>query len=196
MKRLICSVLALAMCTGAIAAIAADEKKPAAPPAAADPMAAIMPGEHHQHMKKLAGDFDYKLKMTMPGAPAEDYVGKRSAKMIMGDRYLDETYTGTMMGMPFEGHGTMAYDNVQKKYLNTWLDNMGTGIMFGSGTCDANGTTWTMTSDMADPMTGTLVKTKSVTKVIDADHISFEMYAPGPDGKEIKMMEITATRTK
>ena len=53
-----------------------------------------------------------------------------------------------------------------------------------------------MTADMADPMTGSLVKTRSVTKVVDADHISFEMYAPGPDGKEAKMMEIVATRTK
>jgi hypothetical protein len=194
MKRVVLSVIAIAM-LAAVAVMAADEKKAAAP-AATDPMALVMPGEHHAHMKKLAGEFDYTLKMIMPGMPATDYVGKRSAKMVMGDRYLDETYTGTMMGMPFEGHGTMAYDNVQKKYLNTWIDNMGTGIMFGAGTCDANGTTWTMTSDMADPMTGKMLKTRSVTKVVDADHISFEMYAPGPDGKEAKMMEIIATRTK
>ena len=139
MKRVVLSVIAIAM-MAAVAVMAADEKKPTAP-AATDPMAMVMPGEHHAHMKKLVGDFDYTLKMIMPGMPATDYTGKRSAKMVMGDRYLDETYTGTMMGMPFEGHSTMAYDNVQKKYLSTWIDNMGTGIMFGSGTCDASGTT-------------------------------------------------------
>jgi hypothetical protein len=176
------------------AAFAADEKKPAAP--AQDPMAMVMPGEHHAHMKKLVGDFDYSMKMFMPGQAPMDYTGKRSAKMVMGDRYLDETYTGVFMGMPFEGHGVMAYDNVQKKYLSTWIDNMGTSIMFGSGTCDAGGTVWTMTGDMADPATGAMVKTRSVTKIVDADHISFEMYAPGPDGKEMKMMEILATRAK
>ncbi len=196
MKRFVCTALVLAMCTGAVAAIAADEKKPATPAAANDPMAMVMPGEHHQHMKKLVGDFDYTIKMFMPGQPATEYTGKRSAKMVMGDRYLDETYTGSFMGMPFEGHGTMAYDNVQKKYLSTWVDNMGTGIMFGTGTCDANGPSWTIVSDMADPMTGKMVKTRQVTKVVDADHISFEMFAPGADGKEAKMMEILATRTK
>ena len=116
--------------------------------------------------------------------------------MIMGGRYLDETYMGTFMGMPFEGHGTMAYDNVQKKYLSTWIDNMGTGIMFGSGTGDAAGTTWTMAADMADPMTGKMTATRSVTKVVDADHMTMDMFGPGPDGKEMKMMSIAATRTK
>ena len=193
MKRVVCSAVALAMCLS-VAAFAADEKKPAAAPAG-DPMALIMPGEHHKHMAKLVGEFDYKMTMNMGGGPQE-YSGHRSAKMILGDRYLDETYTGTFMGLPFEGHGTMAYDNVQKKYLNTWIDNMGTGLMFGSGTCDAAGTTWTMTSEMADPASGAMVKTRSVTKLIDADNVSFEMFAPGPDGKEMKMMEILAKRTK
>ncbi|HEX6791923.1 MAG TPA: DUF1579 domain-containing protein [Candidatus Krumholzibacteria bacterium] len=196
MKRVVCSAVALTMCLS-VAAFAADEKKPAgAAPAAMDPMAMVSPGEHHKHMQKLVGEFDYTMKMFMPGQPAQEYKGHRSAKMILGDRYLDETYTGTFMGMPFEGHGTMAYDNVQKKYLNTWIDNMGTGLMFGSGTCDANGTSWTMSADMADPMSGAMLKTRSVTKVVDADHVSFEMFAPGPDGKEMKMMEIVATRAK
>jgi hypothetical protein len=100
------------------------------------------------------------------------------------------------MGMPFEGHGTMAYDNVQKKYLSTWIDNMGTGIMFGSGTCANNGTEWSMTADMADPMSGKMVTTRSVTKLVDADHMTMDMFGPGPDGKEAKMMSIAATRTK
>jgi hypothetical protein len=148
-------------------------------------------------MKKLAGNFDYTIKMWMdPSQPPSESTGKRSAELIMGGRYLIEKYTGSFMGMPFEGMGTMAYDNVQKKYLSTWIDNMGTGVMFGSGTCDAASGTWTMVADMADPMTGKMVKTRSVTKLVDADHMSMEMYAPGMDGKEMKMMEIMATRTK
>jgi Protein of unknown function (DUF1579) len=199
MKRIVCTVIALAM-LASIAAMAADEKKPAVPAAqqqaAQDAMKLVMPGEHHAHMKKLVGEFDYTIKMFMPGMAPQEFTGHRSAKMIMGDRYLDESYTGTFMGMPFEGHGTMAYDNVQKKYLSTWIDNMGTGIMFGSGMCEANGTVWNMNADMADPMSGQMVKTRSVTKLVDADHMTMEMYGPGTDGKEMKSMEISATRSK
>ena len=200
MKRSVCTVLAVAMLAAAVAVFAADEKKPTTDAAAQQAqmeamMAAVMPGEHHEHMKKLVGEFDYTIKMFMPGG-AQEFTGHRSAKMIMGDRYLDETYTGNFMGMPFEGHGTMAYDNVQKKYLSTWIDNMGTGIMMASGTCDGTGTMWTMSGDMADPQSGKMVPERSVTKLVDADHMTMEMYGPGPDGKEMKMMEISATRSK
>ncbi len=201
MKRIVCTVLAVLM-LASIAAMAQD-KKPATPaPTAdqqkqmADMMALVSPGPAHAAMKKLEGEFDYTITMIMPGSPPQEYKGHRSAKMIMGGRYLDETYTGTFMGMPFEGHGTMAYDNVQKKYLSTWIDNMGTGIMFGNGSGDAAGTTWTMNAEMADPMTGKMTPTRSVTKVVDADHMTMDMFGPGPDGKEAKMMSIAATRTK
>jgi len=199
MKRIVCTVVALAM-LASIAAMAADEKKPAAPatmtPAQQDAMKLTMPGEHHAHMKKLVGEFDYTITLYMPGAAPQPFTGHRSAKMIMGDRYLDESYSGTFMGMPFEGHGTMAYDNVQKKYLSTWIDNMGTGIMFGSGLCANNGTVWNMNAEMADPMTGKMTPERSVTTLVDADHMTMVMFGPGPDGKEMKMMEIAATRSK
>jgi hypothetical protein len=199
MKRIVCTAVALAMLASSVAM--AQEKKPAMPSAEQqkqmqDMMAMVMPGPNHELMKKLVGEFDYTITMVMPGSPAQEYKGHRSAKMILGDRYLDETYTGTFMGMPFEGHGTMAYDNVQKKFLSTWIDNMGTGIMFDSGTADAAGTTWTMAGDMADPQTGKMTPTRSVTKLVDADHMTMDMFGPGPDGKEMKMMTIAATRSK
>jgi hypothetical protein len=171
--------------------VAGDAKAPAN-----DPMQAITPGEHHEHLKALVGNFDYTIKMWMaPGMAPQEFTGKRSAEMIMGGRYLQEKYTGTFMGMPFEGLGTMAYDNVQKKYISTWIDNMGTGLMVATGQCD-KGPSWTMTGEMADPQSGKMVPTRSVTKIIDADHMTMEMYSPGPDGKEMKMMEVAATRSK
>jgi hypothetical protein len=100
------------------------------------------------------------------------------------------------MGMPFEGHGTMAYDNVQKKYLSTWMDNESTGIMMGSGQCSNNGTEWNMTAAMADPSSGKMVTTRSVMKLGDADHMTVDTFGPGPDGKEMKMMSIAAARSK
>jgi hypothetical protein len=194
MKRIVCTALAVAMLAAvSVAVLAADEKAPAA----TDPMALAMPGPHHEHIKKLVGDYDYTIKMYMvPGQPPMESTGKRSGKMIMGDRYLEETYSGSFMGMDFEGYGTLGYDNVQQTYLSTWIDNMGTGIMFASGTCDASGTSWTMTGDMADPQSGQMVPTRGVTKLVDKDHMTMEMYAPGPDGKEVKVMEIIATRSK
>ena len=45
-----------------------------------------------------------------------------------------------------------------------------------------------------DPVTKGKVNARMTTKWMSPDVEVFEMYAPGPDGKESKMMEITYTR--
>ena len=196
MRRFVCTLLALAMVSAfAVAALAGDEKKPEMDPATMQAMMqAMSPGEHHEHMKKLVGNFDYTIKMWMdPSMPPAESTGKRSAELVMGGRYLIEKYTGSFMGMTFEGMGMMAYDNLQKKYISTWIDNMGTGIMMATGTCDGKGA-WTMSGEMADPMTGKMAQMKSVIKFVDDNTYIMESFTPGPDGKDFKTMEVTARR--
>jgi hypothetical protein len=200
MKRFVWTTLTLAMVGGlVITAFAADEKKapPAMDPAAQQAMMqAMAPGAHHEHMKKLAGNFDYTIKMWMdPSAPPVESTGKRSADFLLGGRYLQEKISGTFMGMPFEGISLMAYDNLAKEYVMTWIDNMGTGIVVYHGQCDAKGTTWTMSGDTIDPATGKTVTMKSVTRVVDDNTVTMEMSGPGADGKNFKMLELTMKRS-
>jgi len=37
---------------------------------------------------------------------------------------------GKMKDMMFKGMGMEGYDNVKKKFVASWIDNMGTGIEF------------------------------------------------------------------
>ena len=115
------------------------------------------------------------------------------ADSILGGRYVEHTWKGNMMGMPFEGRGTDAYDNVGKMYVSSWVDNMGTGIMQTTGTCDADAKVCKYSGDMFDPMMGKKTA-RSVITWMDDNTFKNEMYAPGPDGKEAKMMEIVAKR--
>ena len=48
-------------------------------------------------------------------------------------RYIKVDVAGDMPGMgPFTGFGLTGFDNVSKKFVSTWVDNMGTGMMNGS----------------------------------------------------------------
>jgi len=157
-------------------------------------MKAGMPGEGHAKLKGMEGNWDAAVKMYMsPGAPTESKA-TATRKSIMDGRFIVEDYSGDFMGMPFKGMGIFGYDNMQKKYVSTWLDNMGTGIMNSTGTVDATGKIFTYTGDSADPMTGKMVKMTMVTTIIDDKKHTFVMNGPGPDGKDAKMMEITYTR--
>jgi hypothetical protein len=102
-----------------------------------------------------------------------------------------------MNGMPFNGVGVTGFDNVIGKYVWTWIDNMGTGIMTGVGTADASGKVLTMIGTMNDPMTGKPSKSRMVTTIIDDDHHTFEMFGTPPGGKkEVKMMTIDYVRAQ
>ena len=201
-------ILAVVACLAATVPVHAQSKdkavpasgKAAAPAMDAKAMEAMMakaatPGPEHQRLQKLVGEWNLTVKSTMdPSQPAAESKATSVVTSLMDGRYIQEQSNGDMMGMPFSGMGLTGYDNVAKKYVTTWMDNMGTGIMKSVGTADATGNVITWFGDAPDPMTGKTVKYRMVSRFIDDNKHTFEMYSPGPNGKEMKMMEITYDR--
>ncbi|MEA2603911.1 MAG: hypothetical protein QOF89_4903 [Acidobacteriota bacterium] len=190
----------LALCSTVVSAFAQDKPKPSAAPAMGNAdmdamMKAGTPGEPQKRLSRLAGDWTFTNTMWMaPGQPPTTSTGTMHGVVLMGGRYVEHTWKGNMMGMPFEGRGTDGYDNVAKQYVSSWVDNMGTGIMHQTGSCDDAGKVCTYTGDVWDPMSGQKSTMKSVITWMDNNTFKNEMYGPGPDGKEAKMMEIVAKR--
>jgi len=92
--------------------------------------------------------------------------------------------------------GVTAYDNVSKQYQSSWIDNMGTSIMYMTGRHDAATKSIIFTGEMDDPMKpGTKVSLKEIIRITSPDSHTMEMYEIR-DGKENKMMEIVYTRTR
>jgi Protein of unknown function (DUF1579) len=179
-------------------AVAQQQKPPEMTPEQKAEMEAYMkagtPGAPHQLLAASAGSYDLKIKSWhTPGAPAMEDTGTATRTMVLGGRVRVEQVSASMMGMPFTGHGMVGFDNVSGKYWSTWNDSMSTGIMMSEGTCDASG---------ACSFTGTwndAVKKGPVTARMTARWPSpttevFELYGPGRDGKEMKMMEIVYTK--
>ena len=189
----------LALCCTVVSGLAQDKpKEPAAAMGAAEMEAmqkAMTPGEPQKRLARLAGDWTFTNTMWMaPGQPPTTSTGTMHGEVLMDGRYVEHTWKGDMMGMPFEGRGTDGYDNVGKQYVSSWLDNMGTGIMYSTGSCDAAGNACNYTADMWDPMSGKKSTTRSTITWTDDNTFKNEMYGPGPDGKEVKWMEIVAKR--
>ncbi|HVV03865.1 MAG TPA: DUF1579 domain-containing protein [Puia sp.] len=157
-------------------------------------MAYSTPGEVHKMMAKSAGSWTADISMWMqPGATPMKSTGEMKNEMILGGRYLKGTNTGNFMGQPFEGISTTAYDNAKKIFINTWIDNMGTGIMTLTGTWDAATNSITFSGTMVDPSSGKDIPIREVLKMVDDDHQTMEMYA-AMGGQEFKTMEIQFTR--
>ena len=92
----------------------------------------MTPGEAHKIMASWDGIWTAEITMWMaPDAPPSKSTGTVVNKMVLGGRYQQSTFKSNFNGMPFEGLGTLAYDNEKKMYTATWIDNIGTVLMVG-----------------------------------------------------------------
>ncbi|MBB3274640.1 MULTISPECIES: DUF1579 domain-containing protein [unclassified Pseudoxanthomonas] len=187
--------LALACLLPAASAAAQDDKAPPMTPEMKAMMEAFQkagtPGAEHRQLATLAGTYDLTVKSWhAPDTPPTIDKGTATRRMILGDRVLVEEVSSQMMGQPFTGQGLHGFDNVTGKHWSTWNDSMSTGLMVSEGTCDAS-MACTYTGTYHDPVSKKPVTSRMTTRWSDKSTEVFEMYAPGPDGKEAKMMEIT-----
>lgn len=152
------------------------------------------PGEPHKQFASLAGSWMTQSKEWMePGKPPMESTGSVEMKMLLDGRFLQQEFSGNMMGQPYSGVGITAYDNLRKRYVSTWMDTMSTGIFTMEGTASADGKTITLKGNHVEPGGGQMTH-RAVWKLVDNNTQTFDMYGAHHGGKETKMMEIVYTR--
>ncbi len=180
-----------------------EAKKPAAKPPMDEKAAMEMmmklatPSEAHKKLEALVGTWSVKNTLWMdPSKEPTVSEGISEHKWVLGGRFIEERFEGKFMGMPFSGLGYTGYDNYKKKYVGTWMDTMGTAVMNTTGSFDAKGKVLRSTARMDDFTTGKAVTIRENLTFVSNDEVRMEMFGPGPDGKEYRMMEILYTRKK
>jgi hypothetical protein len=182
---------------------------PAGQPNEADMMKQMMEmaklNENHKLLADLNGTWSYTVKFwPAPGAPPQESKGTAIRKSMMGGRFfvmdvsgkmqMPDPATGKMKSTDFKGQGIEGYDNAKQKFVGTWVDNMGTGIMTSEGTYDPAGKTFSFTAEY-EIMPRIKQQMRETLKLTDKDHMNFEMFE-NRGGQEVKTMEINYTRKK
>lgn len=155
----------------------------------------MTPGDMHKMLSKSDGTWSEDITMWMdPAASPTKSKAKVTNSMIFGGRYQKSKHEGTMDGKPFEGISTLGYDNAKKVFQNTWIDNMGTGIMFLEGTWDEVMKTIHFKGKCVDPSSGKDMDVRQEYMIIDDNTQKMEMYMTMPGQPEMKSMEIMLKR--
>ncbi|MCB9825126.1 MAG: DUF1579 family protein [Planctomycetes bacterium] len=187
--------LAATLAVGALAARGRAEDPPAG---GADPMAAYMkmhePGPAQAQLEKLEGAWSATTRFFGPtGEMMDEGKGSSENAMILGGRHLETWYSGSMMGMPFEGRGLLSHDNFRKVWQMSWIDSVGSnqGTWEGASTSDLK--TIVVTGSEATPF-GTF--DARWTFKIESDDKYTMVSEKSPPGKNtwMKDMEIIYTR--
>ncbi|MFZ2446848.1 MAG: DUF1579 domain-containing protein [Syntrophobacteraceae bacterium] len=153
-----------------------------------------VPGEPHKLLAGRTGSWSTRNRYwTEPDKPPVESAGACERKMLLDGRYLQEEFTGEMMGGPFAGIGITGYDNQSGKYVMAWIDSLSTGIYFFEGSAGADGRSIMMESHMNDPVKGPMTW-RGVIKLVDDNTEVFDMRATDKNGKE-ERCETTYTRT-
>jgi len=158
--------------------------------------AARQPGRHvdlrHQNVDEPRSERPAAAIKRHSRKKADDgrryFIGEFTGKMQMPGP------DGKMKDMTFKGMSFEGYDNAKQKFVSSWIDNMGTGIMMSEGTYDPATKAFTYTSEI-EMMPGMKQKVREVIKIVDNNHHTFEWYEDR-GGQEAKTMEIKYTRKK
>lgn len=155
----------------------------------------MTPSKTHEIMAKDNGIWEEEIIMwsSRKSEPVKATFRVEN-KMILGGRYQEATHKGDMMGMPFEGKSTLAYDNTAQEYISTWVDNMGTGIMVMKGQFNSDTKSINFEGKTIDPLTRKEKKVKEIFTYIDENTQKMEMFDTDYDGKEFKSMEAILKR--
>jgi len=159
-------------------------------------------GPNHQLLNGMVGEWTCDCKFWMDPTNPSPTTSKGTATntWVMDKKFVKQEFKGTFAmapgapEAPFNGMGYTGYDNVKGKFVSTWMDSMSTGIMYSEGSYDAASKTFTFSAQCTDPMTNKPTTVTEVIKVIDDNTHTFTMSGTGPDGKDMKMGEITYHR--
>jgi hypothetical protein len=155
---------------------------------------AMTPSEGHRRLEPMVGTWHAKSTFTMsPGAPPTVHENVSEHRLVLGGRFLEQRYSGTAMGMPFEGIGYTGYDNIQKKYIGTWMDSFGTGLMNSAGVGRPTASAMSFIAEAIE-FSGKRAKFECKIKIQDHDHHTYEMWAKAPGGRRYRSMIIEYTR--
>jgi len=162
-------------------------------------MDAIKPSESHKMLNAFVGSWETATSLWMQGPSAPPTVTKGTAevKWALGGRYIQQESKGEMMGRPMSGVGFTGYDNINKKFISFWIDDMSTAMYNSEGGFDQAGKVLTTYGKMDEPMTGEHDKNvKYVSRLISPDKFIFEVHDLIIGEPNTRVVEVVYTRKK
>jgi len=131
------------------------------------------PNENHAFLKRLVGD--WTTSTSVIGLPDEH--GGATFAMILGNRFVNVDVSGTVANVPYVGRVTIGYDNYKHKFVATFLNDLGTSLLYAEGMLNASQTTLSLWGSMDEWMTDEHdIPAMYRFTILDENHFTFELH--------------------
>jgi hypothetical protein len=148
--------------------------------------------DEHARLLERVGVWKVACKYFMN--PADEPIEAEGSDRVqaLGPYWTSSAFHCDVMGSPIEGLATMGFDPGKQKYVSTWQDSSNPYFYYYEGTWDDEGKL-VMEGDNIDPMTGKLVKYRSV-ETLSRDERTLELFIDYGKGQLRQILEYDYTR--
>lgn len=158
----------------------AQEKEMAHGEPAAPVEPAMGPPEQLEKVAFFLGEWDVAVRMRVgPEAPWQESTAKAEVTRLLKGCVQRMHFTGTMMGMEFEGEETLTYNRDTKKFESFWFDSVGARASTFAGGFDGGGN---LLLSGTDVMNGEAVLTRSIVIPRSEDEVEWRMEVSEDNG--------------
>lgn len=134
------------------------------------------------------GAWDAEFQMSMPGADPMTAKCREVVAPVCGDTWTWSTFTGDLMGGPFEGHALTGYDGKNDKVVSFWIDSANGAWMRTDGSFDAASKTFAMTGTCYDEV-GKRQAVSSTATATSADARTLRMVFGAGDHQHVMTID-------
>ena len=155
---------------------------------------ACTPGPAHKELARFIGTWDTETAFTGMG---DDQKSKGTAewRWLFDGRWIQQTWSGSMMGQPVQGQMTLGYDNFKQKYVGSSVNTLETTMQSYAGNFDQSHTALISYGKMDEPMTGEVDKpVKFVWRFEGKDKMTLEVHDLAIGETNTKVVTIVYTR--
>jgi hypothetical protein len=148
--------------------------------------------KEHQFLAKFVGT--WAGQATLHGVEGEAGTSKIAcSNTLTFGHYVTSTFSGQIMNQPFQAVQTWGFNTTTGTFETTWIDNNSTGITFNNGSCNEDGTVFTIDGQVQDSDGSTLIQ-RSITTFTDSDHFTLDLVSVDPQNVSTPVMTIAFSR--
>lgn len=163
------------------------------------------PGPEHAFLGLLVGDWDVESRFTMMGANGPAEKGTATTRWKVEGRWLESTWSGSVMGMPGRQFSVLGYDRLKQSFVWTGYSDFDTAMNHAEGDLTPDGDTLILWGTLDEYLTGEHDKMVKYVHRFDGerdeagaltsvDRIVLEVHDMPIGEEDTKVLEFTYTR--
>jgi len=155
------------------------------------------PGATHRLLDSIVGDWDVTLTFwSDPRSAGKSSSGRSQISWVLGKRFIQEHFSGTIIGEEYRGIGIMGYDNGSRRFKTVWADSLNTALTTSYGSFDSDTNTLLLESEVYDPLLSGVKQVHSRLQIHSPDLYTFVMTDTSPEGQEFTSLEMRYQRRR